>query len=158
MHKLVFVLLEPQWILNTEAVNYQFRYPALFGLARCSNPESDTFHLVWRSNAAAEVLLLKCLIKMRFVLPRRNTTVLILLDCTHCCSAPLALYHAGQGPEHLKTNLLTSHSLNLSPAWHAGTATQHCPAHSATTHSTSYLCPSLSTAQCWWGGPQILRE
>lgn len=89
MHKLVFVLLEPQWTLNTEVLNYQCHYPTLFGLSHCSNPESHTFHLVWRSNTVAEVLLWKHLIKMRFMPSRWNTTVLILLDFSYCCSAPL---------------------------------------------------------------------
>lgn len=33
-------------MLNTEALNYQLHYTALFGLAYCSSPESDTFCLV----------------------------------------------------------------------------------------------------------------
>lgn len=89
MHKLVFVLSEPQWTLNTEALNYHFHYPALFGLIYCSNPKSDTFHLVWQSNTVAEAPLLKHLIKMRFMLSRWKTTVIVMLDCSYCRSAPL---------------------------------------------------------------------
>lgn len=158
MHKLVFVLLEPQWTLNTEALNYQFHYPALFGLAHCSNPESDTFHLVWRPNTVAEVLLLKRLIKIRFMLSRWNTTVWILLDCSYCCSAPLPCTIQARSRISLDVPAYQS-------AWTYKPCTMCWRSHMALHCHAQYqllawrsLCPSLSAAQCWWGGPQILRK
>lgn len=88
MHKLVFVLSEPQWTLSTEALNHQLHYPALCGPARCS--QSWLRHISpGVVTSVAEVLVLKCLIEMRWMLSRWNTTVLILLHCNYCSSAPL---------------------------------------------------------------------
>lgn len=130
MHKLVFVLSEPQWTLSTEASTLQFHYPTL---RTCSLFQSRVRHISpGVVTSVAEVLVLKCLIKMRWMLSRWNTTVLILLDCNYCSSAPLPCPAQPGSRTSLDTSASQS-AWTVSPAC-AGTAM----------HRASYLLGDLN--------------
>lgn len=141
MHNLVSVLLEPQWTLSTEALNDQFHQLSLSGPAHCSDPESDTFHVVWQSlwqRHWNEINAPKVKCHSADAAPSQSLRL-----------CPLTLPHAGQEPPQTHLLSVTFHFSALQDALAAphGTAT-HSTRHSA---AWRFLCPSLPLpyAQVW---------